>query len=332
MELILLSGSRYLAMFDVLGQEYWPWFAVTASDQVHIDSHRDELVVALNAANAIAPIVSAVCGNSPVSAGRRAPHGGFAGRDAALLGLQRYGLPEHLGFEAEHQWPLSSVEDWVQSAANLPYLLRPSEKQGGKSKSVELEPPPRSPPCRPFSDFVVGDGAMMMETDEDLWQEFKSHERYVWHAARPRWEQATIEYRGACQQPHHAGGLDHMVPSALSLGCSESAEEIWQLFCDKSVGGWPALAMWYRSAVINGLHGTGVGPTAEDGELILTKVLQVIEKGLKGRGAGEEIYMEPIWERVNARQNPGQLLRSLYEGTQRQDRAAVLLDQCQVTM
>ena len=90
--------------------------------------------------------------------------------------------------------------------------------------------------------------------------------------------------------------------------------------------------MWYRSAVINGLHGTGVGPTAEDGELILTKVLQVIEKGLKGRGAGEEIYMEPIWERVNARQNPGQLLRSLYEGTQRQDRAAVLLDQCQVTM
>ena len=98
---LVIDRQRYLAMFEVLGQEHWPWFAVTASDQIHVDSHRNELVVALNAANAIAPVVSAVCGNSPIAAGRRAPHGGIAGRDAALLGLARYGLPEHLGFEAQ---------------------------------------------------------------------------------------------------------------------------------------------------------------------------------------------------------------------------------------
>jgi len=329
---LVIDRQRYLAMFEALGSDNWSWFAVTASDQIHIDAHRDELVVGLNAANAIAPIVAAVCGNSPVSSGKRAPHGAIAGRDAALLNLERYGFPDHLGFGPKHHWPLSSVEDWVQSASSLTYLLRPSEKQAGKSKSVELRPPPRSPPCRPFSDFVTGDGASLIKTEDDLWEEFKNHERYVWHAARPRWEQGTVEYRAACQQPHSTDQLDHMVPSALSLGCSESAEEIWELFSDTDVGGWPSLAYWYRAAIVNGLNGTGMGPTMQDGELLLVKVLRLIEDGLKKRGAGEEVYMEPVWTRVHAGENPGQILRSHYEATKRYDRAAALIEHAEVTV
>jgi len=184
-------------MFDVLSEEYWKWFAVTASDQVHIDAHQGELVTLINTANAIAPIVSAICGNSPITGGKRSPHSAIAGRDAALLGLQRYGLPEHLGFEAERHWPLVTMEDWIESASSLNYLLRPDAVQLGKSKSVELRPPPKSPPCRPFSDFVNDYGVDLVSSDQELWEEFKNHERYVWHAARPRWEQTTVEFRGS---------------------------------------------------------------------------------------------------------------------------------------
>jgi len=323
-------------MFDALGEEYWSWFAVTASDQVHIDACSEELAVMLNGANAMAPIFAAVCGNSPITGGRRSPHGAIAGRDAAMVGLQRYGLPERLGFEHQRHWPVTSMEDWVQSVSDLSYLLRPAQtmQTSGKSKSTELSPPPGSPPNRSFRDFVTKTNPHLVATEDDLWEEFKSHERYVWHAARPRWQQGTVEFRGACQQPHVQGEVGHMIPSALALGAAERASQIWDLLSsDPRVGGWAGLGMWYHAAIVNGLGGTGYGPCEKTaGATVIEQVLHLVEDGLRDRGLGEEVYLQPVWERLQTRQNPGQVLRHLYEDTERPHRAAALLEHTQVTV
>jgi hypothetical protein len=105
--------------------------------------------------------------------------------------------------------------------------------------------------------------------------------------------------------------VDHMVPSALALGCAENASAIWDVVSDE-IGSWPVLSTWYRAAVVNGLDGTGKGPVCSDGQLLMLKVLELIHTGLKDRGAGEEIFMEPVWERFHAGENPGQAIWCMY--------------------
>jgi len=327
---LVIDRQRYIAMFDALGEKYWSWFAVTASDQVHIDAYRGELPALLNTANALAPVVAALCGNSPISGGRRAPHSAVAGRDAAMIDLQRYGLPEHLGFEESRTWPLTSMEDWVRSTAELPYLLRPDAAPAGieKSKATELIPPPGVRHGASFREYLESG---LATSEDEQWQEFVSHERYVWHAARPRWQQGTIEFRGVCQQPH-TGNSDHMVASAIALGCAESAPQLWELLSSTAVGGWPGLGMWYRAAVINGLAGAGKGPRLPDGTLVLSKSIELLQEGLHARGAGEEVYLEPLWQRIEEQKNPGQVTRELYEDDLREHRAAALLDRVEVVL
>jgi len=45
-----------------------------------------------------------------------------------------------------------------------------------------------------------------------------------------------------------------------------------------------------------------------------------------------QVYLQPVWERLQTRQNPGQVLRHLYEDTERPHRAAALLEHTQVTV
>ena len=52
-------------MLEAIGED-WLWFTVTASDQVHVDVTRDEVLPATNLCNLMAPVVVALCGNSPI--------------------------------------------------------------------------------------------------------------------------------------------------------------------------------------------------------------------------------------------------------------------------
>lgn len=57
------------------------------------------------------------------------------------------------------------------------------------------------------------------------WDDFEMHEHYVWHSARPRPKQSTVELRAACQQP----GSANMAVSALALAIVEATPELLAL-------------------------------------------------------------------------------------------------------
>ena len=68
-----------------------------------------------------------------------------------------------------------------------------------------------------------------------------------------------------------------------------------------------------------GLAGSGVGPQQGD---LLNKLVQLCERGLMKRGLGEEVYLAPVWQRLEQRMNPGQVAKQVFlEGG-----AAALLD------
>ena len=121
----------------------------------------------------------------------------------------------------------------------------------------------------------------------------------------------TIEFRSSCCQPIS----DVMTVSAFHLGLIDKTKELKKLIeNDRSLynNGYNAcelrkqLVCRHKPAYID-----------TDGLYDLTKsILDLCREGLKERGFGEEIYIEPLYERVRKRTNPAYtMLKSLQNGT-----------------
>ncbi len=266
---MVIDRQRYTALNDALSQDSWKWYSVTAADQTHVDVYEAELPNVLNVANALAPAVVALCGNSPIHSGSLS--GVVCSRQQVSMHMERYGMPERenvLAGKSLKHWPIRDVADWVASVANYPFLLNIKN-----AAEVEYEKPSGGYPLfaptskMPFDEHVLVHGLAgnhheaHNKGENALWERFRSHEHYVWHAARPRWKQRTVEFRAACQQPHsNMKQGDHMAANALSLGMTESASAIWQVLHEELApiarstintndvmftGGWSRLAEWY---------------------------------------------------------------------------------------
>ena len=101
---LLSPKQRYHALADVMGAD-WIWYTVTASDQTHVDISRDEAVSMLNFGSLIAPVVVALCANSPLAAG--ALTADCSGREGRMI-TARYG--ERHGMIAR---PYTDLTDFV---------------------------------------------------------------------------------------------------------------------------------------------------------------------------------------------------------------------------
>lgn len=170
------------------------------------------------------------------------------------------------------------------------------------------------------------------------WEDFLFHEHYVWHSARPRWRQGTVEVRPICQQPF----ADHMVASALTVGIAMAPLEVIAAIAAataddgdggsanpppgsaggsmegsmEGASGWAAslAASWPR---LEALHARAVAEGLEDPAVhgLASGVLAACEEGLRRRGLGEERHLAPLFRRLAVRRNPAQEARALLKGS-----------------
>ncbi len=112
---LMSPKQRYQSLYRAMGQE-WLWYSVTASDQVQIDIGRHELVHILNFGNLMAPVIIALCANSPVYAGQLSPYcSGREGQMAAIHANEhRHGMPVR---------PYTSIEDYIAMVSEATYLI-----------------------------------------------------------------------------------------------------------------------------------------------------------------------------------------------------------------
>ncbi len=120
----------------------------------------------------------------------------------------------------------------------------------------------------------------------------------------------TIEYRSVCCQPVS----DAMTVAAFHIGLKEKLEEADRLMEEDRVlyhHGYDAAEL--RKLLVKRQRPAFID---EDGLYELCKkVLDLAGQGLKERGFGEEIYLEPLYERVKNRQNPAEvMLEALEQG------------------
>lgn len=271
---LMSPKQRYLAMYESMGED-WFWYTTSAADQLHVDVAQPEMVQTLNLGLLMAPVVIALCGNSAIYRGRL---GAFcSAREGMVTQRSRYanrhGMPVA---------PYTDLVDFVARISALPYLLRRQDAH-------------LLPDGRPFREVLA--------RGEADFAAFLLHDHYIWHSARLRVAHATLELRPACEQPPQ----EQMAAAALYLGIVEATPTL-QSYVDDLFGAqaWTILRSYHGEAARHGLSAPEPAPN------FLSTVINIVENVLKTRGYGEEILVQPLWQRLERRQNPAQQTRVLF--------------------
>jgi gamma-glutamylcysteine synthetase len=271
---IMAPKQRYQSLYRAMGAS-WLWYTVTASDQCHVAIGQPELVQMLNVGNMMAPVLIALCGNSPIFGGKPSPFcSAREGRMAAIHANEhRHGMPAR---------PYTSIADYIHVVAQSTYLI---VKAGGEI----------IPSRRPFSEYLREEGPDF--------EAFLYHEHYIWNSARLRTAHGTIEIRPACQQPWS----EQMAAAALTVGLIEAAAQI-DAYIQDALGPeyWSIMQTYHQQAIRHGITAPQPQPA------FLATLVAFAETALRDRGYGEETLLTPIHNRLLRRQNPAQRARQVY--------------------
>lgn len=115
---------------------------------------------------------------------------------------------------------MDTTKEFLEQIVGYDYLLSPPRDPTGP-RLATVTPINKETPKPSFMPFKYHwlHGAS--------YDDFLFHDHYVWHSARPRPKQATIEFRAACQQPLD----DQQVVAALSLGIVENHSQVYDYLC-----------------------------------------------------------------------------------------------------
>ena len=116
---LMSPKQRYQSLYRAMGRE-WLWYTVTAADQVQVDVARHEMVDMLNFGNLMAPVLIALCANSPVYGGTLSPFCSGREGEMALIHANeaRHGMPAA---------PYASIEEYVLRNSRSQYLILQSD-------------------------------------------------------------------------------------------------------------------------------------------------------------------------------------------------------------
>jgi gamma-glutamylcysteine synthetase len=291
-ESMICPKSRYRVLLETMGDS-WLWFGLTASDQVHVDIGLDELAEATNCTSLLTAITVALCGNSGV----------VHDRDSGVCSGREYLMGQIFPEACRHGMPTGPIGDLY---GLMDQLL------GQRQLMQKIDGQPR-PASGPFSDHLSKLGGPQAH---GAFEAFLFHEHYIWNSSRPRSAQGTLELRSACQQPAQS----HMCATALGLAMVQAHRELSALLGEElGSEAWTLARAWHKAAIAQGL----AAPEPRPG--LIGRVLDICRAALDARGLGEARYLDPLFARLQARENPAQVARSrLRDGMD-----AVLID-CQI--
>jgi len=268
---LLSPKQRYPYLVEATVGRWLSW-CVTASDQVHVDAGRDDLVPLMNVMNALSGAVIALTANSSVYRGR--PGRFSSGREGLMTPVTeepyRHGAVPRA---------FAGLEDYVRFVLGFRCLFLPNGRGG----------------------YRLVQGPLAHLDGELGFERYLFHDHYWWPSARPRARLGTLEVRPACQQPPAAS----WAAAALATGLAEAHREASALLEDLAPDPWPALLAFRGRAVRDGVRAVEPVPG------FLAHAVDLAEAGLRVRGFGEEPLLEPLRERLDRGGGPADDARRL---------------------
>lgn len=110
----------------------------------------------------------------------------------------------------------------------------------------------------------------------------------AWFNARLQPAYGTVEDRISCQQPPQ----NHLCASALTIGLVENYEELLKLVHVLS------LDQWREIHTLACRHGMDFSYPGVNVNRLIGQMVEIADQGLRQRKLKEEIYLEPLYERV----------------------------------
>lgn len=164
----------------------------TASDQVHIDISREELIYSINVFNALSAPMTYLFAHSPIWHSRIDAQGRLAVREAAwsFADKNRIGIPPQ---------PFKGIEKYIWHMLELPLCI-----------------------AKHNNDYIVPNMtfAQWMQHNNNWHDQWKFHEGSVWFNARTKSIFSTLEIRPACSQK--SGKNAYL--AALTMGLMQKLE------------------------------------------------------------------------------------------------------------
>jgi gamma-glutamylcysteine synthetase len=266
-------------------------FTVNASSHVHVGVGQDRVVRAVNVLNAFAGPQLAVTADSSV-------RGDWIEGQWACLNDKlwdwwtpskgRSGMPER---------PFRDLRDYVDVVAELPPVF---VKRDGRPILLGRH-------YDRFLDFFARESAVGSELDGSEVKvvphtdDIATHNSCYWYNARIS-RYYTVENRICDQQPRDA----LLVPAALTLGLLWALDEAWEA---ASAYGWDTLREMREHACRHGLGGNGQGDALR---ALAASMLEAARAGLARRGLGEEVFLAPVAERLEAGRSPADAAMELH--------------------
>ena len=132
---------------------------------------------------------------------------------------------------------------------------------------------------------------------EEIFREYLFHSHYNWNSARLRPATGTIEMKASCQLPPAIDGAS----SALYLGLIEGIDDLYPLL-SKLFAHSKEL---YLDACLKGMADVDIS--------LIRQVLDICSQSLSDRGREENLLLEPMYRILDARENPGQKVRNIFQ-------------------
>ncbi len=270
----------------------WHVFTTSASSQCHVEVPRGEILDVVNVLNAFTGLHIALGANSSIW------KGGVDDKHKAVREtFWDLGWPERKNQIGIHD-KLNSFEDYIEILFDFAPLFC---KRDGRFLLIQNK--------KTFYDYITSSqkvhtkdiNGRIVEIVPSL-DDFMMNAGLAWFSARACPSFGTVESRVFCQQPQK----DLLAPCAHVLGIAENIKHALKVMERYSWKSWQGLR--YES-ICNGfdskISNDSIGP-------LIREILDVSRDGLLKRGLGEEMYLQPFYDRLANEMSPSDIAISSF--------------------
>lgn len=281
------------------------YLALSAAAQTHVEVTDTECIDAVNMLNALSGLRIGLLGNSPIWGG----HHRTSTADGSVIPGTTYDASRELFWH--WSWPSRKSQVGIPPSFSntneyVKYLM--DFRMFVLSRHGEM--------CRvsnhmPFREFFLGGESIPCEFADgrtDLINpsvdDVHTLATTAWFTSRLQSIHGTVEERASDQQPPDS----HFAPAALTLGLVENLSDALRIAKSLSLDQWRDI----RSiACHEGLkRGDFPGVIVQE---LMASMLEAAAVGLKSRGFGEEVYLQPLFERMQSPITLAEAARKGYE-------------------
>ena len=260
---------------------------ITASNQCHIEIGLENAIPATNVLNALSGLQIILHANSPIWEGQVDPV--YKANREMFWDICYPDRLNQIGIPPKFE----DIESYVDLLLKFKPLL---VKREGHYLQILNK--------KTFEDFLLDEtptiGSTLTDKQVIIQPKIDDIQQLIpfsWFNARLVPKYGTIESRMCCQQPQG----ENLTTAALTLGIIENlqaAEKLTRLY---SLNVWRKLRTQAAEHTFNTqIKGNSVLP-------LLRQLLDLAKEGLENRGFEEEVFLEPLYKRLEEQQSPADL-------------------------